>query len=647
MSIGVISLVVWLVLVFLSVTEGIERSWLHKLTALNAPMKIHPTEKYYSSYFYRVDQYSQSAGYASRTIGQKARALLSDPYDPSVDESLPAYFPRPSLTDNQEIVDPVKSAYDVLTTIQKSRQELAFQDFEVSGAMLRLQMIRPQFGSFEPEGLDSESQLTQVSYLASFADKSPTLPELLLPPTPEDLNHLFYLAARTHDKESFATLSAHTSVEEVQTRDPLWSCPLSLLPDGANFAANFYDHGGEITHAILVTDKSKANGTLRREGNHIMANHLGNVAFSDFPLFLMGPQTFEASLNQESEEICFNIKGSLQGQKLQGTVPFQGLFISKATAQNRFDKAPELAPQWPYLYHDTQGATRFVLPEGSDGQGILLAKQMSDSGVKIGDKGYISYSAPTASSVQEMRIPVYVSGFYDPGFLAIGSRAILAPAAITSSINSAQTSFSIDRMEATGIQVWFPQLGEADRVKQEILKGFDESGIADYWTVSTYKEYDFAKDLMQQFESDKYLFTLIGAIILTVACCNIISLLVLLVDDKKKEIGILEAFGARKRSIALIFGLCGGAIGLVSSLIGIALATLTLHNIDFVVRFLSFLQGHEAFNALFFGQSLPKQLSFSALTFVLIATPVLSLIAGLVPAIKACRLNPSEILRAP
>jgi len=33
-------------------------------------------------------------------------------------------------------------------------------------------------------------------------------------------------------------------------------------------------------------------------------------------------------------------------------------------------------------------------------------------------------------------------------------------------------------------------------------------------------------------------------------------------------------------------------------------------------------------------------------TFILIATPLISLIAGLVPAIKACRLRPSEILRS-
>ncbi|MCX6989569.1 MAG: ABC transporter permease, partial [Chlamydiae bacterium] len=52
MSVGVISLVVWLVLVFLSVTEGMEKNWLKKLTDLNAPLKITPTKKYFSSYYY-------------------------------------------------------------------------------------------------------------------------------------------------------------------------------------------------------------------------------------------------------------------------------------------------------------------------------------------------------------------------------------------------------------------------------------------------------------------------------------------------------------------------------------------------------------------------------------------------------------------
>ncbi len=123
-------------------------------------------------------------------------------------------------------------------------------------------------------------------------------------------------------------------------------------------------------------------------------------------------------------------------------------------------------------------------------------------------------------------------------------------------------------------------------------------------------------------------------------------MLVLLVNDKKREIGILQAMGASRYSIAAIFGACGITMGILSSFIGTIAALLTLQNIDSIVQLLSFIQGHDAFNATFFGKSLPGKLSYHAVLFMLIATPLISLLAGLIPAIKACRLRPSEILRA-
>ena len=86
-------------------------------------------------------------------------------------------------------------------------------------------------------------------------------------------------------------------------------------------------------------------------------------------------------------------------------------------------------------------------------------------------------------------------------------------------------------------------------------------------------------------------------------------------------------------------------MGAVSSLLGLGAAILTLNNIDSVVQLLSFFQGHDAFNSAFFGASLPKALSPHAVLFVLIVTPVLSLFAGLIPAIKACKVQPSSLLR--
>jgi lipoprotein-releasing system permease protein len=96
----------------------------------------------------------------------------------------------------------------------------------------------------------------------------------------------------------------------------------------------------------------------------------------------------------------------------------------------------------------------------------------------------------------------------------------------------------------------------------------------------------------------------------------------------------------------LIFGGCGMLIGFLSSLVGVAFALLTLHNLDSVVGFISKVQGHDAFNAAFYGASLPNEVSRSAIAYVLIMAPVLSLVAGLIPAWRATRLKPSEILRS-
>jgi lipoprotein-releasing system permease protein len=134
--------------------------------------------------------------------------------------------------------------------------------------------------------------------------------------------------------------------------------------------------------------------------------------------------------------------------------------------------------------------------------------------------------------------------------------------------------------------------------------------------------------------------------ILIVACCNVLSFLVILVNDKKKEIGILQAMGARRSSIVLIFGGCGAAVGLLSSLVGTALAFFTLQHLGTLMRVLSIIEGNGAMQAAFYGMSMPNQMSFDALLFVIIAAPILSIIAGFVPALKACSVQPSETLRS-
>jgi lipoprotein-releasing system permease protein len=663
LSVTVISLVVWLVLVFLSVTEGIERSWLHKLTTLNAPLRITPTHSYYSSYYYQIDSLSNASNYSLKTIAEKAQAAHSNPFHPIEDGELPAHFPSPDLNSDQSLKDPVKGLFAVLNGLKSKRNSLVFQDFEISGALMRLQLLRPGNGF---RGEESQGYLTQVSYLASLPDRCPDLSSLLLSPSAKDLNHLLYLASHSTElaRQDTPALTLKTTQDKTQSRlrqilqnvkilqlkphYDFWQLPISLFPENQIFKGIGQFRNGKLNRIDLPTQASSLQTTenrlkVWREGNQLYIEDFHGKK-EQLPLHtpLLTDKEIRLKVNEtqirDTDPLVFKINAMLQGIPLNGEVTLQGLEVSSAEFLKNQIQTP---------WYSLQKGSSFSLPVTEEKEtGVLLAKSFLENGVMIGDRGYLSYSSTTSSSVQEHRLPIFVSGFYDPGILSIGNKCILVPPFVTRTINASSSSFNLDKTQSNGVLVWFNDLNEAHAIRDEILLALDTQGLSSYWKVTTFQEYDFAKDLMQQFQSDKYLFALVGVIILIVACCNIISLLVLLVNDKKKEIGILQAMGASRLSIATIFGTCGISLGIISSIIGSLGALLTLHHIDSIVQILSFIQGRDAFNTAFFGTSLPDELSHHAVLFILIATPLLSLLAGLVPAIKACRLRPSAILRS-
>lgn len=634
LSVAVISLVVWLVVLFLSVTEGIESNWLDKLTSLNAPIRIKPTEAYFSSYYYNIDKYSAASHYLSKSLGEKARSLVSDPFDAEFDECLPLSVGKPDQHPKGSFIDPVKELTSSLENLQ-----LVYQDVEMCGALMQLELIRKETDSFDSP--EVSSQLTNVSYLASFPNLNPTINSLLLEPTEEDLTHLIYMHSR--NKDCSPDWLKHFQIYSASPTSEVWKIPSYMLPEKSPLEARAYKRDNSISHFLVSTSIDKPTGeTLERRGKRIFYKQGSNPEIPldvDTPLFTVGPINLDVI--EIKEKLLFLVSGFLQGVKISGLVPFEGLKLTKATLNKKLNDSKD-EPLWPYFDRNE----KIHLPSNENHSGILLAKSYKENGVRIGDKGHLSYSTSSLTGSKELQLPIFVSGFYDPGIMAVGNKCILVPPHITQAINRSESPYILDPSESNAFFVWFPKLQDASKIKLDILNMLEKRGISKYWKVETFHDYEFAKPLMQQFQSDKYLFTIIGVIILLVACTNIISLLILLVSDKKQEIGILRAMGAKRRSIVAIFACSGGLLGLLSCLLGLLFAWLTLKNIHAVVHLLSILQGHEAFNTSFFGEALPTTISSRALWFAAIATPVLALISGLVPAIKAARLDPCKALRS-
>jgi ABC-type lipoprotein release transport system permease subunit len=473
-SILVISLVVWLILVFFSVTRGLEKGWIEKLVALTAPVRVTPTEKYYDSHYYQIDRLSSASNYSFLSIGEKLLAGRY-PYDPDVDEELPADFP------SDESKDLVKVLYNAIQTIP----EVHPSEYEATNAALRLKLIREDVSHSTTGAV--QSILNQPMYITSFGDDPAHLNKTLLASSEKDLHNMVYL-----------------------------------------------------------------NGPEKR-------------------------------------------------LKLEN--------------------------------HDLEA-----------GFGILLPKSFRDAGVLLGDRGDLSYFAPGASALQEQRLAVFVAGFYDPGIVPMGGKFLLTNSNAVRAIRSAQGQDST--YLTNGVNLRFDQLAHASQIKNQLEGELEKEGIAPYWKVETFREYDYAKDLLQQLSSEKNIFSLISGVIILVACSNIISMLIILVNDKKLEIGILRSMGATSGSIALIFGICGIVMGLLGTLAGTILAYITLSNLNNLLQLISQLQGYDAFNPIFYGDHLPNQMSMETLLSIFIGTVLLSGLAGLIPAIKASRMKPAAILRS-
>jgi len=677
-SIGVIALVVWLIVVFFSVTHGLEKSWTEKLIALTAPVRITPTEAYYSSYYHKIDGVSAASGYSPKSIGEKAASLETDPYDPSIDEELPSDWPAPLLNAEGGLKDPVRIAYREIEALEGVEPD----DYEITFGTVRLRLLRDMGG-----GVQGQSFLTQNAYLGSMDPGNEMLARTALELSPKDLSNLLQMLSVSSDnilqeepeavlklegekaEEKLRAFFDSVEVAELKSAYPGWPLPKQLLPKNGRFeGAALLAYDGTVNGVVIPKERKGLAALMQRLQTYgrasttaVITVREGEIAIKtpgmdpvgppSFPLLLEEGVPLQAALVEESlrgasgaEELQFRLETRIQGERFAGTAPYKGLEISEAKLKSCPEKSPACGPFW--LYREEKGGKKqFRLPSDPEmGDGVLLPRNFRDSGVLLGDRGFLSYHSPTGASVREMRVPVTVAGFFDPGIVPIGGRFVIAPKEVTEQIRAAQNSEEITF--SNGINLRFSDLSRADGIKERLEKAFEREGIAYLWKVETYKEYDFTKDIIQQLRSEKNLFSLLSIIIMIVACSNIISMLIILVNDKKMEIGILRAMGAPPRSIAAIFGICGATMGLLGSALGILLAAVTLRNLETLVNFLSRLQGFEMFNPVFYGETLPSALSFEALGFVILMTAVVSTIAGVVPAIKACLLKPSEILRA-
>jgi lipoprotein-releasing system permease protein len=144
--------------------------------------------------------------------------------------------------------------------------------------------------------------------------------------------------------------------------------------------------------------------------------------------------------------------------------------------------------------------------------------------------------------------------------------------------------------------------------------------------------------LFKALELEKLAMFVLLLFIVMVAALNIASTLIMTVMEKKKDIAVLKAMGATRRSILKIFIYNGMTIGIIGTILGVSAGSI-----------LCYIQDRYGLVRLDptvypFGQ-LPVSMEMLDVSIIAISALLICLTATLYPAWQASRLDPVETIR--
>ena len=152
--------------------------------------------------------------------------------------------------------------------------------------------------------------------------------------------------------------------------------------------------------------------------------------------------------------------------------------------------------------------------------------------------------------------------------------------------------------------------------------------------------------LFQAIRTEKTVVGLLLSVIIGVAAFNIVASLVLMVNEKRKDIAVLRSLGMMPATIAAIFRTQGGVTGVLGVVCGVVAGCLLAPNIGVLVVFLEGLVGAQVFDPdLYFITVLPSHLQWLDVIVVGSLGVILSVLATLYPAWRAGKVPPAEALR--
>jgi lipoprotein-releasing system permease protein len=184
----------------------------------------------------------------------------------------------------------------------------------------------------------------------------------------------------------------------------------------------------------------------------------------------------------------------------------------------------------------------------------------------------------------------------------------------------------------TGVEIRLADMFDAPLAAERILRALGRPGLR------TNNWIELNRNLFTWMKLEKAVMFVILALIVLVAAFNIVSTLFMVVMEKRRDIGVLKALGARSAVVLQVFLLEGLLIGGLGTALGTVLGWILID----VLRRYPFVKLP---GDVYFIERLPVRPELGDFAAVILAAFALCLAAAIYPAWRASLLDPVEAIR--